>query len=443
MKLSLFNVSKEYESKTYWVYNTLTTAAVVLEESAYNRYFVTEDFDYQNSDVLELKEMGFIVEDDFDEIEYLKYLRGKVIESNKPIVDIMIAPTMDCNAHCYYCFERGCHHEKMSRDTADAVVAYISENWDHELFNVTWFGGEPLLATDIISYISERMRQKGINFVSRITTNGFELTPPIIDKAKKQWHTTEVQISVDALFEEYDRIKAFSTCDDSSAFVRVIGNIRSALEAGLKIRVRINFNPLEQYKAFDLMQYLQDQFGKYTNFIAYFAPIDYKTDVVPSIASKFENLSEHPFLSMIKFSQKFGYFSGNERGKESNFLYDDNGMLASLKLYPSPTNCYASCPNVFSIDSKGDLYKCHRILGKGEKYSSGNVNTGIIKNEIYDFFCNTNPVLDECETCKLFPICQGGCKINYYLYGDNHACSPIKAILPDVIELYLKMINAI
>lgn len=107
-------------------------------------------------------------------------------------------------------------------------------------------------------------------------------------------------------------------------------------------------------------------------------------------------------------------------------------------MYPSPTNCYASCPSVFAIDSKGDLYKCHRVLGKGQKYSSGNVKTGIEKNEIYKFFCNTDLVYEECKDCKLLPVCQGGCKINAYIYKDEHACSPIKAIFPELIEEYLK-----
>lgn len=84
--------------------------------------------------------MGFIVEDEIDELAYLKSLRKMVVDSNKKIADILIVPTMDCNARCYYCFERGCHHEKMSIETADAVVKYIKENWNGELFNISWFG---------------------------------------------------------------------------------------------------------------------------------------------------------------------------------------------------------------------------------------------------------------------------------------------------------------
>ena len=441
MKLSKFNVHKQLNEKEYWVYNTLSTAVVVLEKDKFQKYFIEENKKATNSELIELYQMGFYIDDNFDELCYLEELRKEVVNSNKYIADIMIAPTMDCNARCYYCFEHGCHHEKMDLETADAVVEYIKEHWNRKLFNVSWFGGEPLLATDIIDYISEKLEENNIKFISKITTNGYELNENVIRKAKTKWHTNKIQISIDALFEEYNKIKNYKIPGD--AFSKVISNTRKALKADMKVRVRINFNPLEKEKATALMDYLQSEFKEFNNFSSYFAPIDADSQIVPSIAGKFEQLQEHPFLSLIKFSQKYGYYAGNERGKEGNFLHDEKGLLVDLKLYPSPTNCYASCPSVFAIDSKGDLYKCHRVLGKGEKYSSGNVRTGMIKNDIYNFFCNTELVFEECFTCKLLPICQGGCKINAYIYKDEHACSPIKAIFPELIEEYLKELERV
>lgn len=440
MKVSQFNVHKQLDDGSYWVYNTLTTAFIKLSHQQFSSYFESSDWNEHDPDFQELFDMGFFIDDDFNELEYLKSLRESVVNSNKKIADIMIAPTMDCNARCYYCFEHGCHHDKMTIETADAVVKYIKENWNHDLFNVTWFGGEPLLATDIIDYISEKLKENGICFISKITTNGYALDSNAIQKALTTWHTSKIQISIDALFDEYNRIKNYKFPGD--AFHRVIENARNALTAGLTVRIRINFNPLEKRKATDLMTYLQSEFGGFSNFSSYFAPIDADPKVVPSIAGNFFDMPEHPFLSLIKFSEQYGYFNGNSRGKEGNFLYDEKGLLRSLKLYPSPTNCYASCPSVFAIDSKGDLYKCHRVLGKGGKYCSGNVKTGIAKNEIYNFFCNTDFSFKECSTCKLLPLCQGGCKINAFVYGDDHACAPIKPILLDLIDEYFKKITA-
>lgn len=443
MKLSRFNVSKEYEEGTYWVYNTFTTAAVVVNKETYLKYFVTENFFDDNLVSQQLYEMGFAIDDDFDELAYLQSLRKKVVYSNKKIADIMIAPTMDCNARCYYCFEHGCHHEKMTIETADAVVQYIKENWNGDLFNISWFGGEPLLATDIMDYISNKLKLENINFISRITTNGYELTDDVINKALRLWHTNKIQVSIDAMFEEYDRIKNYKCVTEKGAFQRVIQNVESALLAGLSVRIRINFNPNEKEKAENLLRYLQSKFSHFSHFSSYFAPIDADSNIVPSVASSFSGMKKHPFLHLIEFGQKYGYYCGNKRGTQKNFAFDETGLLSDLKLYPSPTNCYASCPSVFAIDSKGDLYKCHRVLGKGRQYSSGNVKTGIIQNEIYKFFCNTDVAFKECNKCKLLPVCQGGCKINAYIYNDEHACSPIKNIYPELIEMYLKRTRAI
>jgi len=440
MKESLFNLSGLYDNEQFWVYNTLTTAAVLLEKNKYEEIFVECKVSSYEEDIQQLSELGFFLDDDFDELEYLQQLRETVVKSNSKIADIMIAPTMDCNARCYYCFENGCHHDKMTLEIADGVVSYIKENWNHDLFNINWFGGEPLMATDIIDYISEQLEENGVRFISRITTNGYYLTSEIAQRAKEKWHTHKIQISIDALHDEYNKIKRFVNSDCNNPFERVIKNLENALKTGLNIRVRINFNPLRKEKASQLMEYLQNRFSEFENFSSYFAPIDADVKTVPTVAGNFDSEEEHPYLSLIRFSQKYGYFSGNSRGADGNFLYDEQGMLTSLKLYPSPTNCYASCPCVFAIDSRGDLYKCHRVLGKGSKYSSGNVSTGIIKNDIYNFFCNSDLPYTECKTCKILPICQGGCKINAYIYNDDHACSPIKGIVTELIKMYIDQV---
>ena len=105
MKFSKFNVYKKYNDQEYWVFNTLTTALIILENEKFMKYFINQDLDNGSEDVNEFLEMGFLIEDNFNELEYLEELRKTVVNSNKKIADIMIAPTMDCNARCYYCFE--------------------------------------------------------------------------------------------------------------------------------------------------------------------------------------------------------------------------------------------------------------------------------------------------------------------------------------------------
>lgn len=96
-------------------------------------------------------------------------LRKEVIDSSSDkIANIIIAPTLECNAHCFYCFENGFKKGKMSIETADRLVDYLQEHWNGEKLGITWFGGEPLLAADIIDRIIDKLRIKKLIFLQRL-----------------------------------------------------------------------------------------------------------------------------------------------------------------------------------------------------------------------------------------------------------------------------------
>ncbi len=71
-------------------------------------------------------------------------------------VGLTICTTMGCNFDCPYCFE---NHKagKMSAEVQDDVVALAERMLDaaqRKALSVTWFGGEPLLAPDVIEALS-------------------------------------------------------------------------------------------------------------------------------------------------------------------------------------------------------------------------------------------------------------------------------------------------
>lgn len=440
MKKSIFNISQTIENGVL-IYNTFTTSLVELSEELYKEIFIKDNFSLPETS--SLYSMGFLIDDTYDEIKAMENIRRNVVKnSSKKIANIIIAPTLECNAHCYYCFENGYRKGTMSQETADALIEFLEKHWNRKKLGITWFGGEPLLASDIIDYISKKLAEKNIIYGSKITTNGSLFDKNIAQKAINLWHVEKVQITIDAVGDEYNRIKNYDK-QYKDAFSLVMRNIQEALSLGINLKIRINFDPNKQNEALEIMNYLLKRFDSSTHLKIYFAPIDADDEIVKNISDEFNEYDEHPYISLIKFGRAHHLYRGfpdMEDDTSADHEYDMHGLLKKLKIYPSPINCYATCPNVFSIAPDGDIYKCHRALGRKE-YASGNVKNGVIENDAYNFFCNTKLTYDECNACSILPICQGGCKINAQFYSGKEACVPTKAIIKDLILLYREDIS--
>lgn len=75
----------------------------------------------------------------------------------------------------------------MSHDVINAVEKLVNENLEQQgQLSITWFGGEPLLAIDLIEEIQIKMQdianRKCITFNSGIITNGYLLTEEVSNK---------------------------------------------------------------------------------------------------------------------------------------------------------------------------------------------------------------------------------------------------------------------
>ena len=132
MKKSIFNISQTIENGVL-IYNTFTTSLVELSEELYKEIFIKDNFSLPETS--SLYSMGFLIDDTYDEIKAMENIRRNVVKnSSKKIANIIIAPTLECNAHCYYCFENGYRKGTMSQETADALIEFLEKHWKSNLF---------------------------------------------------------------------------------------------------------------------------------------------------------------------------------------------------------------------------------------------------------------------------------------------------------------------
>ena len=126
MKKSIFNISQQIGDKLL-LYNTFTTSMVEMSKELYESVFVQDDFSI--SETSSLYSMGFLIDDSCDEVLAMENLRNEVVKnSSDKIANIIIAPTLECNAHCFYCFENGHRKGRMSLETADALIEFLEKN---------------------------------------------------------------------------------------------------------------------------------------------------------------------------------------------------------------------------------------------------------------------------------------------------------------------------
>jgi radical SAM protein with 4Fe4S-binding SPASM domain len=437
--MSKFVITIEINKNDILLFSTLTTAIIVLNKKTYQGIFENNDFSLYSEEVNELLSANLLIPSDFDENKYLSDIRLDTMKraNDIPASYYMITPTMNCNARCYYCFEKDAHHENMTMETAKAIVDYILKHKSDGIITIHWFGGEPLLSIDIISFISKQLKLNNISFDSKITTNGYLLDEKTSYRAKNEWRVEVIQVTIDAIGDEYNRIKNYKDFKNNP-FDIVISNIHNAVKNNINIRLRININPNEIEQVKKTISFLKTEFGKYDNVAVYFAPIDSSSDNIPSIANSFTDSLEHPIITLLEYEENYATlgFSPQTALCEEDTIK----ILSKYYLDPIPMSCAGVCSNSLTIDSLGDFYVCHRLLGWGSNYSCGNVRDGFKENKITDYYRSSELNSIECNSCNLLPTCQGGCKFRAWKYRNkkNSACSPIKGIAEKMLLKALK-----
>lgn len=76
--------------------------------------------------------------------------------------------------------------------------------------------------------------------------------------------------------------------------------------------------------------------------------------------SRYHGNGEHSYLQAIKLQNEKGFPLGMMHGKKHESL------LETFGLKPNAYSCGNTTVNRITIDSNGDIYKCHRIVGRKE-----------------------------------------------------------------------------
>lgn len=233
------------------LFHVLTRELLLLTKEEYADYLESEY----------LREKWFVVPENLHEKEYVELVRWALKNTQKKaeyITKYTILTTTDCNARCFYCYEKGYKKYPMSKETAGRTAEFIKENCGEQKVHIGWFGGEPLYNPEAIDIICSKLQASGIKYQSSMISNGYLFDDQMIEKAVNVWNLQRVQITLDGTEEVYNRSKAF-IYQEGSAYQRVLANIKRLLEAGIYVVIRMN---MDLKNAEDLLK-LTDELAEY------------------------------------------------------------------------------------------------------------------------------------------------------------------------------------
>ena len=210
MKESKYNIYVEHDGEKL-VFNSRTIALAAMDEFALSiLQKVKQGVAVEQTDLVkEMERVGFIVDDSIDELQQLE-MSYNLNKYQKNGLSLVIAPTMACNFACPYCFESA-KSGVMTEETQDKIIALVSEFAEKgQAVDITWFGGEPLLAKSVIYSMSEKFieicQHAEVNYVARIITNGYLLDESTMLKLK-EYKVTFMQMTLDGLPQTHNQRK--------------------------------------------------------------------------------------------------------------------------------------------------------------------------------------------------------------------------------------------
>jgi uncharacterized protein len=251
--------------------------------------------------------------------------------------NMIIFPTEECNFRCVYCYE-DFEVGNMPQWVVEATKLLLTNKVKNlKYLSLTWFGGEPLVAKNILFEIAEHAYELcskyNCQLLGELTTNGFLLDVKTLARlvSLKQSH---FQISIDGDEEVHNKTRV--TRNGRGSFSRIWQRLTDASKTDLDfhIKLRIHVTDLNHDGVERFLKLYDKTLAKDGRFSLFFKAIS--------------NLGG----DQGKVQQLIGKKSAASFVAELNERYHGEGTTKPHSI------CYASKPNSIAIRADGSLNKC-------------------------------------------------------------------------------------
>lgn len=401
LKSSKFNHSVRNDLGELLITNSFSGYMVKVSKnnSEYINTVIKENMvNEDNSIVKKLINAGVLINN--NENEDMRLLDCYLDIQSSSILSLTILPTEQCNFRCVYCpedFKIG----KMSKTVQNAIIDYVRKCINlYTGVRVSWFGGEPLLAMDVISYLSTEIMKICKNakrsYIANITTNAYLLTYDVFCQLLN-YNVLSYQITIDGLKETHNTqrvlINKGPTYDE---IVKNLIQIKTKSNTGrFSVVIRTN---LTKSMIADIPKYIDWYLSAFGDDFRFKISINKAEDfggscicnVKNELISKAED--ENSIYNALSTSNISRVILANRR------FFQRGGVV-----------CEASKKNSMIIDASGNIKKCTCYLNDNSINNIGNIlkYEEINKKDSNIIRWYTLQLQGECKNCFYSPVCLG------------------------------------
>lgn len=361
---------------------------------------------------------------------------------------LTIAPTLACNKSCTYCYQNDYRSERvMSPETQETMLRYVgtrvAEGWRD--VSCTWYGGEPLLAADIVERMSIGLRQVVTNAGGMMRSLGLITNATLLDRKMLQRLVRVgvefAQISIDALVDEGPETRGVLAPTGEPSVI-----LRNAVAAAarMKVALRINVTRSNAQDIPAIRSVLRDH--GLDQYVSLARTCDLTTEsqsVTESVVLRRGGCPELPLVRADTYAMARAEFA---RFEQNSFLSDAAHYQALVtRLTPRPHFCGATAGTLFVIDPDGDISRCWSSAGVateriGSVYDLGSDMSASAVAKKWD---EVSPFLNRaCSRCKVLPLCMGGCAYpRLFARANQSQCESIRYQIRFAVETIAQIIR--
>lgn len=250
----------------------------------------------------------------------------------------------------------------------------------------------------ILAYCNKVCKRCGVDLAVNFTSNGYLLTTEIIDFLNH--FNCSFQITLDGHKPFHDRTRYPSI--NVGTYDKIVANIIDLAMNKIDVIVRINYTVQNSGSLSKILGSFEDLPKHYKEFIRF----DFQRVWQDSL-NKFDEINMRVKSIRLLFKRK-------------GFVVLDNYILHDVSC-----SCYADKRNYVLINYDGMVYGC-TARDFAKENSIGRLNSlGVIdyKKDVVELRNSIKFSKGICWTCRIAPICGGGCKQKAYETLDINGCA--------------------